>query len=665
MRLRGASRNRWPLRQQRAVASTHVAEARDGWTPTGWQQAILAGNVSVKTRTTTALRVLDKVRAQIIADLGANPREWQARFQATLLARVNERIDELRTALGKLPEEISSDVQQQVQRLLGALAPLGEIPLVGIDPSTVAGLAMYRAELITRLTTAARERVADIIRHGLSTGLTLGQVEERLGSAIHDRGVFGSLGVRLRTIIRTEYKRELGFGLQAMYNDVGSVVPGLMKEWVAQVSHATPPRPEHAAAHGQRVPYNQPFIVGGEELMFPGDPRGSPELVINCRCESVPVLPDVAEPEPEAEPEPVPASPGEPLSPASSWLRTVERLEGELAQTVAELEAEAQRLNDELDVLNAEHTELDRQYRERRDKQWKAYTQTQGWPNPDWGEHPDEYVAWFETVFNNSPAETAERERRQQLREKMDALHKRIASVYLDVNSARDQMETRVAAEWEQLRRRLRPDGEVGPVVYMSGMQRPPIGSPDAAQADAAAIWMSAHLPVGIQDMWQVEVQFYQGRTGRPHARGDTIHIFDGHRASTYCHEMGHVAERRTPNQVKRSAMEVMNRARGTLVERLADVEPGRGYEQHEITLKDAWPDAYTGRIYTQDSQHQWIVDWRDAKPKDYARLADGLRATEVVSMGYQEWYESGHLRFRHRDPRHYEFMVRLALEDW
>ena len=33
-----------------------------------------------------------------------------------------------------------------------------------------------------------------------------------------------------------------------------------------------------------RIPVDDPFIVGGEELMFPGDPNGSPGNVINCRC---------------------------------------------------------------------------------------------------------------------------------------------------------------------------------------------------------------------------------------------------------------------------------------------------------------------------------------------------------------------------------------------
>jgi hypothetical protein len=32
------------------------------------------------------------------------------------------------------------------------------------------------------------------------------------------------------------------------------------------------------------VPIDEPFIVSGEELMYPGDPSGSAGNVINCRC---------------------------------------------------------------------------------------------------------------------------------------------------------------------------------------------------------------------------------------------------------------------------------------------------------------------------------------------------------------------------------------------
>lgn len=43
-------------------------------------------------------------------------------------------------------------------------------------------------------------------------------------------------------------------------------------------------RPSHRLADGQIVGLDQPFIVGGYNLRFPGDPLGPPREVINCRC---------------------------------------------------------------------------------------------------------------------------------------------------------------------------------------------------------------------------------------------------------------------------------------------------------------------------------------------------------------------------------------------
>ncbi len=52
------------------------------------------------------------------------------------------------------------------------------------------------------------------------------------------------------------------------------------KTWVAVLDHAT--RPAHAAASGQTVKVNEPFIVWDEEIMYPG--MGSYRNTVNCRC---------------------------------------------------------------------------------------------------------------------------------------------------------------------------------------------------------------------------------------------------------------------------------------------------------------------------------------------------------------------------------------------
>jgi uncharacterized protein with gpF-like domain len=54
------------------------------------------------------------------------------------------------------------------------------------------------------------------------------------------------------------------------------------KEWVSQGDNRV--RDAHLSADGQVVAVNQPFIVKGERLMYPGDPAGSPGNIINCRC---------------------------------------------------------------------------------------------------------------------------------------------------------------------------------------------------------------------------------------------------------------------------------------------------------------------------------------------------------------------------------------------
>lgn len=56
----------------------------------------------------------------------------------------------------------------------------------------------------------------------------------------------------------------------------------LLQTWLSQ--HDDKVRPAHADADGQSVPVGKNFVVGGEELAYPGDPAGSPENTIGCRC---------------------------------------------------------------------------------------------------------------------------------------------------------------------------------------------------------------------------------------------------------------------------------------------------------------------------------------------------------------------------------------------
>jgi hypothetical protein len=63
---------------------------------------------------------------------------------------------------------------------------------------------------------------------------------------------------------------------------MGDVYTDATKTWNAVGDDAT--RLDHMDADGQEVGLNGTFTVGGEDLLYPGDPAGSDEQTLNCRC---------------------------------------------------------------------------------------------------------------------------------------------------------------------------------------------------------------------------------------------------------------------------------------------------------------------------------------------------------------------------------------------
>ena len=80
---------------------------------------------------------------------------------------------------------------------------------------------------------------------------------------------------RAALIARTEVHNATQYGTIQGYKQAGLTI----KIWVAVMDGAT--RDTHAAVDGEERPIDRPFSNG---LMFPGDPNGPAEEVINCRC---------------------------------------------------------------------------------------------------------------------------------------------------------------------------------------------------------------------------------------------------------------------------------------------------------------------------------------------------------------------------------------------
>lgn len=82
-------------------------------------------------------------------------------------------------------------------------------------------------------------------------------------------------------------KAELAAGVEPSVISRTNRAIDATKEWVSIGDHRV--RGAHLAADGQVVSITEPFIVGGEQLMSPGDPDlgASVGNLVNCRCASI------------------------------------------------------------------------------------------------------------------------------------------------------------------------------------------------------------------------------------------------------------------------------------------------------------------------------------------------------------------------------------------
>lgn len=98
-----------------------------------------------------------------------------------------------------------------------------------------------------------------------------------------------TLRYRGQNIARTESINALRAGqMESIQQAIqsGEINPGdVLKIWDDTGDSKT--REDHTLAgidYAKGIPIEEPFIVGGELLMYPGDPSGSAGQIINCRC---------------------------------------------------------------------------------------------------------------------------------------------------------------------------------------------------------------------------------------------------------------------------------------------------------------------------------------------------------------------------------------------
>ena len=206
---------------------------------------------------------------------------YQKQYQEALKKQVTEILDKMHTEEFKTVSEYLDKCYEEgfvgtLYDLQGQGIPLA-IPIdqeamvraVQLDSKLSKGLYSRLGEDISRL----KRMVASDISRGISTGMTFKQIAGQLKAKTN---IGYNNAVR---IARTEGHRiQCQSGMDACYKakEMGADV---VKQWDSTLDART--RESHVAIDGEIRELDEKFSNG---LMFPGDPRGGPAEVINCRC---------------------------------------------------------------------------------------------------------------------------------------------------------------------------------------------------------------------------------------------------------------------------------------------------------------------------------------------------------------------------------------------
>jgi len=132
------------------------------------------------------------------------------------------------------------------------------------------------AQKVAWVNDTTKANIRAIVELGKADGKSVNLIAEDIWSSTNQDINFK----RAVRIARTEVHAASNTATQAAVESTG--LTGLTREWIAMADERV--RSSHRKAHGQVRGMDEAFDVNGEELQFPGDPKGSAGNVINCRC---------------------------------------------------------------------------------------------------------------------------------------------------------------------------------------------------------------------------------------------------------------------------------------------------------------------------------------------------------------------------------------------
>jgi hypothetical protein len=242
-----------------------------------------------------ARQLLDDTRKDILVKLAESGRtEFDYYWLRSVRTAIESRIAQLdRDMTVRLKADINAAFDLGSQLIdEPARIVIGTNPVIGVSRQVAEVAASFSASLIKDLTTEAQAAIDGVLQRAAIGGLTVQDAIKQIGANLDDSKIFKSIAARAETIFRTEVLRVQSIATQARMQANREAMRkagwALGKRWLATPDKRV--RLSHLAVMGQEREVDEPFKVGGEELMYPRDPAGSAENTISCRCISVGVI---------------------------------------------------------------------------------------------------------------------------------------------------------------------------------------------------------------------------------------------------------------------------------------------------------------------------------------------------------------------------------------
>jgi HK97 family phage portal protein len=217
----------------------------------------------------------DDERKAVVAAI--NKAALPASAEDRAVAAITKSSSDLKTLIIALYTDIVNDVGNDVLKQLKSYARPYEMKAGSslLEDNTQKYLTTMAGTKIVGISDGTREKVRNQLSEGVKNKETIPQLANRIDGLYLDQIIPN----RSTVIARTETHAANAFAAWQAGKASGMT---LDKVWLSM--HDAKTRPAHVEADEQQVGIDEPFIVDGDELDYPGDSSGSAENVIQCRC---------------------------------------------------------------------------------------------------------------------------------------------------------------------------------------------------------------------------------------------------------------------------------------------------------------------------------------------------------------------------------------------